>query len=129
MESGSSTVECHTLEVKADVPWRPHEEIMKTDVLSRSPQNETSNEQIKRKHRSPTPQGVDLVTRAGVESTDEQSKQGAEGKKEETSDKLVGFKKDPSPDNEDNEKKEALKKEKEKRKKTRKEKRKDGSRK
>ncbi|MPC16705.1 hypothetical protein E2C01_009539 [Portunus trituberculatus] len=129
VESESSMVECHTAEVKTDVPWRPHEEITKPDVLSRSPNNsETSNEQRKRKHPSPTPQGQDLVTRVGVESVDEQSKQATEGRKEEASDKSVSFKKDTSPNSEDNENKEASKKEKEKRKKPRKEKRKDGSR-
>ncbi|KAK8388763.1 hypothetical protein O3P69_020642 [Scylla paramamosain] len=98
-------------------------------MLLRSPQNsETSNDQRKRKHRSPTPLGQDLVTKLGVESADEQSKQGAEGKKEEAADKLADIKKDSLPGNEDNEKKEVSKKEKEKRKKPRKEKRKDGSR-
>ncbi|XP_063858759.1 mucin-4-like [Scylla paramamosain] len=129
VESESFRVECHTSEVKTDVPWRPHEEIIRRDMLLRSPQNsETSNDQRKRKHRSPTPLGQDLVTKLGVESADEQSKQAAEGKKEEAADKLADIKKDSFPGNEDNEKKEVSKKEKEKRKKPRKEKRKDGSR-
>lgn len=125
LESEPSRLESHTSEVKTDVPWRPHEEILQRDVLTTSPQNsETSNEQRKRKHRSPTPQGQDLVTRVSVESADDQPKQAAEEKKEEESDKSAGINKDSLPGDEDNEKKEASKKEKEKRKKARKEKKK-----